>query len=180
MDALRSMIPKLDKIYKDEFYAKTVIEMIEVTDRQRQIYQATKNPKMMDASLNDMITGLLMGGKEKEKDVRDLKNALKLNEKAYFMVVNRAFAKNKNWTDVASFIQMKKPPVPHAFLAEILYDEGNIPLAVEAIKKISDYDEKIPMLIDIGQWREAIEETYNGKKLDYLDDIRQKGPQFVE
>jgi len=67
---------------------------------------------------------------------------------------------------------MKKAIVPYAFLAEVCYDYGNIPLAVESIKKITDYDEKIPMLIDIGQWREAIEEIHNGKKFDYLDDVR--------
>jgi Vps16, C-terminal region len=74
---------------------------------------------------------------------------------------------------------MKKPPVTYAFLAEVCTEFGKVPFAVEAIKKISDYDEKIPMLIDIGQWRDAIEEAFNGKRLEYLDDIRQKGPAFV-
>lgn len=67
---------------------------------------------------------------------------------------------------------MKKPPVPYPYMAEICHEYGNIQLAVESIKRISDYEEKIPMLIDIGQWREAIEESFNGKKMDYLDDIR--------
>mmetsp|Transcript_3465 Transcript_3465/g.2463 ORF Transcript_3465/g.2463 Transcript_3465/m.2463 type:complete len:89 (+) Transcript_3465:934-1200(+) len=75
---------------------------------------------------------------------------------------------------------MKKAPVPFAFMAEVCHDYGNMPMAVEAIKRISDYDEKIGMLMDFGQWREAIEESFNGKKLDYLDDIRMKGPPFVE
>lgn len=65
-------------------------------------------------------------------------------------------------------------------MAEIANDNGKVPLAVEAIRKIADFDEKIPMLIDIGQWRDAIEETFQGKRLEYLDDIRQKGPSFVE
>ena len=55
---------------------------------------------------------------------------------------------------------MKKSPVPYSFLAEICTEHGKVPFAVEAIKKITDYDEKIPMLIDIGQWRDAIEETF--------------------
>lgn len=36
------------------------------------------------------------------------------------------------------------------------------------------------MLIDIGQWRDAIEETLISKRMEYLDEIRQKGPSFVE
>ncbi len=44
---------------------------------------------------------------------------------------------------------MKKPPVPYAFMAEICHEFGNVPLAVESIRKITDYDEKIPMLMDI-------------------------------
>ena len=91
-----------------------------------------------------------MSAKDKDKEVRDLKNLLKLNEKNYFMVVIRAFAKSRNWEDVASFISMKKPPVPFAYLAEICHEYGNVPLTVEAIKKIQDYDEKIPMLMDFG------------------------------
>jgi hypothetical protein len=45
---------------------------------------------------------------------------------------------------------MKKPPVPFAFLAEICHEYGHVPLTVEAIKKISDYDEKIQMFMDFG------------------------------
>lgn len=127
-----------------------------------------------------MIVNLLQQGKEKEKEVKELKKSLNINEKTYFMIVFKAFAKMGNWEDTASFLKMKKPPIPFAFMAEVCYDEGNIPLAVEAIRRISDYDDKIPMLIDIGQWRDAIDETFNGKKFDYLDDIRQKGPAFVE
>lgn len=59
-------------------------------------------------------------------------------------------------------------------------EHGKVPFAVQAIKKITDYDEKIPRLIDIEQWRDAIEESFVGKRLEYLDDIRQKGPSFVE
>mmetsp|Transcript_27223 Transcript_27223/g.26269 ORF Transcript_27223/g.26269 Transcript_27223/m.26269 type:complete len:110 (-) Transcript_27223:27-356(-) len=96
------------------------------------------------------------------------------------MIVIKAFAKNGNWEDVAEFVKMKKPPVPFTFMAEVCFDSGNVPLAVESIKRIPDYDEKIPMLMDFAQWREAIEEAFNGKKFDYLDDIRMKGPPFVE
>lgn len=47
----------------------------------------------MDANLNDMIVAMLSQGKDKEREVKDLKNALKLNERIYFMVVVKAFAK---------------------------------------------------------------------------------------
>lgn len=47
---------------------------------------------------------------------------------------------------------MKKPPVTFSFLAEICHDYSNDDLALEAIKKISDYDEKITMLIDFNRW----------------------------
>jgi hypothetical protein len=96
------------------------------------------------------------------------------------MMAIRGFARCNNWEDVTYFINMKKTPVTYSFLAELCIEYGRVPLAVEAIKKISDYDEKIPMLIDIGQWRDAIEETMISKRLEYLDEIRQKGPSFVE
>jgi hypothetical protein len=38
---------------------------------------------------------------------------------------------------------MKKPPVTFTYLAEICHDYNNDSLAVEAIKKIPDADEKI-------------------------------------
>lgn len=123
---------------------------------------------------------MIAGGKDKEKDVKELKNALKLPEKFYYMMAIRGFAKAENWNDFYYFIQMKKPPVSYSFLAELCIEYGKVPFAVEAIKKITDYDEKIPMLIDINQWREAIEETFNSKRMEFLDEIRQKGPAFVE
>ena len=93
-----------------------------------------------------------MYGTQHEKDLKDMKNTLKLPEKAYFMMIIRAWAQQKNWEDVAAFIKQKKPVVSYAFLAEICYDYGNENLALEAIFKISDYDEKITMLIDYGRW----------------------------
>jgi hypothetical protein len=39
--------------------------------------------------------------KEKDKEIKDMKNGLKLNEKTYFMIVIRAFAKNSSWDDVS-------------------------------------------------------------------------------
>ncbi len=96
------------------------------------------------------------------------------------MMAIRGFAKCGNWEDVAYFINMKKTPVSYSFLAELCIEHGKVPLAVEAIKKISDYDEKIPMLIDIAQWRDAIEETFISKRTEYLDEIRAKGPSFIE
>lgn len=144
------------------------------------MYRATKESRVVDASLVDFYAALTAKGKEGEVVVRDMLKSLKLSEKHHFMMVIRGMAKSSQWDDVVHFIHMKKPPVPYSFLAEICIDHGKVPFAVEAIKKISDYDEKIPMLIDIGQWRDAIEEAFVGKRLEYLDDIRQKGPSFVE
>ena len=123
---------------------------------------------------------MLNQGKEKEKDLKEMKNMLKLHERPYFMIVMRTFAIQKNWNDISEFIKMKNPPVSYQFLAEICHEYGNVPLAIEAVKKIKDFDEKIPILMDMAQWREAIEESYNGKRLEYLDEIRIKGPAFVE
>mgnify|MGYP003338555419 CR=1 FL=1 len=75
---------------------------------------------------------------------------------------------------------MKKPPVTYAFLAEVCVEGGKLPLATEALRRISDPDEKIPKLIDIQQWRDAIEESFTSKRLEYLDEIKAKGPSFVE
>ena len=134
----------------------------------------------MDGSMSDLIGLLIAGGKDKEKDVKELKNQLKINEKYYYMMVIRGFARSDNWNDFYYFVQQKKSVVTYSFLAELAIEHGRVPVAVEAIKKIQDFDEKIPMLIDIAQWRDAIEESFNGKRLEFLDEIRQKGPPFVE
>ena len=105
---------------------------------------------MVDSSLSDFISILIAGGKDKEREVKDIKNSLKMPEKQYYMMAIRGFAKANNWDDLGYFVSMKKPPVSYSFLAELCIEYGKIPLAVEAIKKISDFDEKIPMLIDIG------------------------------
>lgn len=165
---------------KDDFYAKVIEEMLEVQDRQKGMFKATKDTRVMDASLSDFYQALTPKGKEGEGLLRDMLKSLKLSEKHHFMMVIRGMAKADQWDDVVHFIHMKKPPVTYSFLAEICIDHGKVPFAVEAIKKISDFDEKIPMLIDIGQWRDAIEESFQGKRLEYLDDIRAKGPSFVE
>ena len=68
------------------------------------------------------------------------------------MMIIRGWAQQKNWEDIREFIRMKKPPVTFSYLAEICHDNANDDLALEAIKKISDYDEKITMLIDFGRW----------------------------
>lgn len=118
--------------------------------------------------------------KDGEQQMRDIYKSLKVPEKYHIMLAIRGAAKQGQWDVVTDYIKMKKPPVSYSFLAEICTDGGKIPLAVEAIKKLSDYDEKIPMLMDIAQWRDAIEESFNGKRLEFLDDIRAKGPAFVE
>ena len=53
-----------------------------------------------------------MQGKDRDSEVRDFRHKLKLNERNYFMIVVKAFAKNGSWDDVAEFVKMKKPPIP--------------------------------------------------------------------
>ena len=180
MEQIRQCGLKLNDVYKDEFYGKLIEEQMEILDREKNLFRSTKDQRYVDASLSDLLSQLLAGKQDQEKDVRDIKNSLKLQEKYYFMMAIRGWAKAGKWEEVTHFIQMKKTPVTYSFLAEICVDHKKIPLAVEAIKKISDYDEKIPMLIDIEQWRDAIEECFNGKRMEYLDDVKQKGPSFVE
>ncbi len=144
------------------------------------MYKQTKDKQVVDAPLTDFYQILTLKEKEGEAQIRDMLKSLKFSEKHHFMMAIRGLAIASKWDDVVHFINMKKSPVTYSFLAEICIEHGKVPLAVEAIKKISDYDEKIPMLIDIGQWRDAIEESFQGKRLEYLDDIRQKGPAFVE
>ena len=106
--------------------------------------------------------------------------SLKVPEKYHFMLAIRGAAKQGQWEAVTEYIKMKKPPVTYAFLAEVCAEGGKLPLATEAIRKITDADEKIPKLIEIQQWREAIEESFQTKRLEYLDEIKDKGPSFIE
>jgi hypothetical protein len=165
---------------KDDFFAKMIEEMIDVQDRQRALFKQTKDRSLVDCSLNNLYQKLSGMNKEGEQQMRDMVKNLKVPDKYHAMLAVRGAAKQGQWEVVTDYIKMKKPPVTYQFLAEISTEGGKIPLAVEAIKKISDYDEKIPMLMDIAQWRDAIEESFNGKRLEFLDEIRAKGPAFVE
>ena len=163
---------------KDDFFAKAIDEMMDIQERQRGAFKGNKDPRVMDANLSDFYT-MLVAQKE-DATIRDINKTLKPQEKYHFMLVIRGMAKAGHWDEIKAFVAQKKPVVTFAFLAEVANEHGKVPLAVEAIRKIADYDEKIPILIDIGQWRDAIEESFNGKRMEYLDDIRQKGPSFVE
>ena len=102
--------------------------------------------------------------------------SLKLPEKYHVMISVRALAKQGKWESVKDYITMKNPPISYQFLVELCMSEGKKDLARDAALKIKDVHDRIPILIDIEYWREAISEAYTGKVQDqYLDDIRQKG-----
>ena len=90
-----------------------------------------------------------MMGRDGEQATREMYKSLKVPEKFHFMLAIRGAAKQGQWEVVTDYIKMKKPPVTYAFLAEVCVEGGKLPLATEAIRRISDPDEKIPMLIDI-------------------------------
>lgn len=179
-------------LVKDEFYSKVLEESIvsqkKIRDyisdpRMRELLSVSRakpegddpnkpQRSMMDKTLADLISDLIRGGKDKEKEVKELRQVLKIPERQYYMMAIRGFAQANNWDDLYYFINMKKTPVGYSFLAELCIQYDKLPMAVEAIKKLSDAEEKINMLMDIGQWREAIEEAFQSKKLEYLDDIR--------
>lgn len=87
---------------------------------------------------------------------RDMYKQFKLPEKYHFMMCIRALAKQGKWEVVKEYIQMKKPPVTYQFLVDVCMEQGKKDFARDAALKITDYDEKIPILIDIEYWREAI------------------------
>jgi len=154
--------------------------MIEVQDRQRAAFKSTKDATLVDCSLGYFYQKLSLMGKDGEQALREMYKSLKVPEKYHLMLAIRGAAKSGQWEVVTEYIRMKKPQVPYSFLAEVCLEGGKPPLATEAIRRISDPDEKIPMLIDIQQWRDSIEEAFACKKLDYLDEIKAKGPSFVE
>jgi len=70
---------------------------------------------------------------------------------------------------------MKKPPCPHASIGEICYSysekkQGGSTIALEhavrAMQKVSDPDERIQLLMDIEQWKPAVEEIFATKRQD--------------
>jgi hypothetical protein len=70
-------------------------------------------------------------------------------------------------------------------MVETCFSEGKKDLARDAALKIKDVHEKVPILMDIEYWREAIQETFAGKVQDqYIDDIRAKAAEkkvtFIE
>ena len=84
------------------------------------------------------------------------------------MMAIRAVAKQGKWDIVKDYISMKNPPCTYQFMVETCYTESKkeglpreesqkiLSLARDAALKIKDVHEKVPILIDIEYWREAI------------------------
>lgn len=152
-------------------------------DRQSDKFRASKNPELIDCSLADFYT--FLQGKDGEQLQRDMFKLFKLPEKYHAMMAVRALAKQGKWDIVKDYITMKNPPCSYQFMVEICMSEGKKDLARDAALKIKDVDVKVPILIDIEYWREAIQEAFAGKAQDqYLDDIRAKAQEkrvtFIE
>ena len=82
---------KLDKV-KDDFYVKAVQEQLDLNVKQINTFTKYKDPSLVGASMNNHIRNLIKLGKETEKDLKELKNSMKINEKAYFMMIIRGWA----------------------------------------------------------------------------------------
>ena len=134
---------------KDEFYAKIIEEMIEVQERQRIVFKDTKKLEVMQGPLQELYFNYTSKGKDGDAGIRDMLKSMKILERHHFMLVIRSLARNNQWNQVVEFINQKKPAVTYSFMAEVCVEHGKVPFAVQAIKKITDYDEKIPRLIDI-------------------------------
>ena len=111
---------------------------------------------------------------------KGLKNELKLNEQLYFTVCVRSFAQAKEWNDVNTYIQMKKPPCPLAAIGELCDEFKNKELATEAFRRVDDKELRIELLIDFEYWKEAIVQIFACKKQDiYLEDVQAKCPPYA-
>ena len=67
-------------------------EQLDLNVKQINTFTKYKDPSLVGASMNNHIRNLIKLGKETEKDLKELKNSMKINEKAYFMMIIRGWA----------------------------------------------------------------------------------------
>jgi len=87
--------------------------MIDVQERQKDMFKATKDARFMDVPVSDLYSVLIAKGKEGESVIRDLNKSIKAGDKYHYMMAIRGYAKSGQWEDVKAFIQMKKPPITY-------------------------------------------------------------------
>jgi hypothetical protein len=92
------------------------------------------------------------------------------------MYILQSHAFKKDWDPTIRFVEAENPPVPAHFLYELCIAHGKNLLATKAAHKLPGKDERIVALIDLCQWKDAVELCFKLDRKFYLDDIREKGP----
>lgn len=152
--------------YKENnFYMQMFEHMQTVGDKAGTLYRESKQQTdVVDGSLQNYI-GLLVGeGKHRnENKAKDLRKHMNIPERLFETIIVQAHIKDKMWMDVKAKIDMKKPPVPFASIGELCYSANNKEKAIEAIKKVSDQEVKIMMLMNYKCWQPCVEEIFATK-----------------
>jgi hypothetical protein len=105
---------------------------------------------------------------------------LQLTDKQHFTFLISAQAEQGQFDYIQkNYLNTTKKIVSSRSIAEICLRHKQKDLAAKFAAKIADYEEKIPFLIDLERWEEAMNEIVTGKKFDYVDELRAKGPRGV-
>lgn len=107
-----------------------------------------------------------------DQEIKNLQKHLKLTDKQHFSLLIAAQAEQGQFDYIhKNYLQVKKAIVPPRYIAEICLKHKQKDLATKFALRIQDFDEKIPFLIDLEKWEEAVNEIVSGKKFDYLEEV---------
>jgi hypothetical protein len=141
----------------------------------------TNHVDIIDAPLQRYIEILEGKGQFNLKDAANkMQKELKLPSKLFETIVVQTHIKEQMWGKVKAKISMKSPPCPFEYIAELCYFANNREMAVEAMVKIPDEEERILMLINYACWQPAVEEVFKTKNpANYTDFLLHKSPKWV-
>lgn len=82
--------------------------------------------------------------------------------------------------EVLNYLKEKNPKLPFKYIAEIFIEFDERQYAMEAVQKIKNVDDQMPLLIQLGEWKTAVDAAFSSDDPGYyLEQIERNGPSFV-
>ncbi len=128
--------------------------------------------ELLDLSLADTLYNLLLLGGSWIKKADKMAKEFKLSEAAYAFVKVRALAHARDWQGLWTLANERKSPIGYKPFADACLVEGAAIEAKRYVKeKITDYSEKIDLLIKLGLISDAAEAAAKAKDGDRLEEL---------
>lgn len=162
----------------DAFFKGMLEEMIQV---QESLRQAQSRELGVDASNADVIrhfndVAIATKNRKGLAEIAAVQKLTGMTDSQVYTYIVQSHARKNDWDPAIRYIEAEQPKVSPYFLLELCMSSGKQLLATKAAHKLPSKDDRILALIDLCQWKEAVELCFKLDRKYYLDDIRQKGP----